>query len=78
MKNFVLLYSVKNGYQSVRADGMVVCGKHFGQIIPEWDNSQEMKAYYQVEATGTLDYVICAHKQKIFQTAENRNRRKRA
>lgn len=82
MKKYFVLYSVFDGYQTVDENGRVICGKHYGSVIPEWNDGQQMAAYYQFETQGiSLSEALGKHKELVFRQASFRNtsqRRKRA
>lgn len=78
MKKYFVLYSVFDGYQTVDEDGRVVCGKHYGSVIPEWDNGQEMSVYYQFETSGvSLSEALDTHRKLMFRQAHFRKQSKR-
>ena len=82
MKKYFVLYSIFDGYQTVDENGKVICGKHYGSFIPEWDNGQETAAYYQFETSGiSLSEALEKHKELVFRQASFRkqtHRRRRA
>ena len=82
MKKYYVVYSGFDGYQTVDENGKIICGKHYGSVIPEWNDRQEMAAYYQFEASGiSLSEALDTHKELVFRQASFRKqtqRRKRA
>lgn len=82
MKKYFVLYSGFDGYQTVDENGRIVCGKHYGSVIPEWNDGQQMAAYYQFETSGiSLSEALDAHRKLVFRQAHFRKkiqRRRRA
>lgn len=78
MKKYYVIYSGFDGYQTVDKNGKIVCGKHYGSVIPEWNDGQQMAAYYQFETQGiSLSEALQKHKDLVFRQAYFRNKSQR-